>query len=106
MSRLRPCGDGALWEIWVAGAPTREAVIPRDIQLRLSQSPVGSLQQDPILWKGDLQKIRDSCLILNKKRVVCVGCLIFKDTEPSPLQDSFNVRQQGGLPGPPPQCVC
>ena len=27
---------------------------------------------------------------------------IFKDTEPSPLQDSFSVRQQGGLPGPPP----
>ena len=23
---------------------------------------------------------------------------IFKDTEPSPLQDSFSVRQQGGLP--------
>ena len=29
--------------------------------------------------------------------------LIFKDTEPSPLQDSFSVRQQGGLPGPPPR---
>ena len=28
---------------------------------------------------------------------------IFKDTEPSPLQDSFSVRQQGGLPGPPPR---
>ena len=27
---------------------------------------------------------------------------IFKDTEPSPLQDSSSVRQQGGLPGPPP----
>ena len=27
---------------------------------------------------------------------------IFKDTEPSPLQDSFSVRQQGDLPGPPP----
>ena len=27
---------------------------------------------------------------------------IFKDTEPSgPLQDSFSVRQQGGLPGSP-----
>ena len=25
----------------------------------------------------------------------------FKDTEPSPLQDSFSVRQKGGLPGPP-----
>ncbi len=23
---------------------------------------------------------------------------IFKDTEPSPLQDSFSVRQTGGLP--------
>jgi hypothetical protein len=33
---------------------------------------------------------------------VCVGCLFFKDTEPSPLQDSSSVRQQGGLPGPPP----
>ena len=35
---------------------------------------------------------------------VCVYCwlFIFKDTEPSPLQDSFSVRQQGGLPGPPP----
>jgi len=29
---------------------------------------------------------------------VCVGCLFFKDTEPSPLQDSSSVRQQGGLP--------
>ena len=28
---------------------------------------------------------------------------IFKDTEPCPLQDSFSVRQQGGLPGPPPR---
>jgi hypothetical protein len=27
---------------------------------------------------------------------------IFKDTEPSPLQDSSSVRQQGCLPGPPP----
>jgi len=26
---------------------------------------------------------------------------IFQDTEPSPLQDSFGVRQKGGLPGPP-----
>jgi hypothetical protein len=26
---------------------------------------------------------------------------IFKDTEPSTLQDSFGVRQKGGLPGPP-----
>jgi hypothetical protein len=34
---------------------------------------------------------------------VCVGCLFFKDTEPSRLQDSFSVRQQGGLPGPPPR---
>jgi hypothetical protein len=34
----------------------------------------------------------------------CVHCVfIFKDTEPSPLQDSFSVRQQGGLPGPPPR---
>ena len=30
---------------------------------------------------------------------VCVGCLFFKDTEPSPLQDSSSVLQQGGLPG-------
>ena len=30
---------------------------------------------------------------------------IFKDTEPSPLQDSFGVRQKGGLPGPPPPVV-
>ena len=28
---------------------------------------------------------------------------IFKDTEPSSLQDSSSVRQQGGLPGPPPR---
>ena len=35
--------------------------------------------------------------------LVCVGCLFFKDTEPSPSQDSFSVRQQGGLPGPPPR---
>ena len=36
--------------------------------------------------------------------VECVCWLfIFKDTEPSPLQDSFSVRQQGGLPGPPPR---
>ena len=28
---------------------------------------------------------------------------ILQDTEPSPLQDSFSVRQQGGLPGPPPR---
>ena len=27
---------------------------------------------------------------------------IFKDTEPSPLRDSSSVRQQGGIPGPPP----
>ncbi len=34
---------------------------------------------------------------------VCVCWLfILKDTEPSPLQDSSSVRQQGGLPGPPP----
>ena len=26
-----------------------------------------------------------------------------KDTEPSPLQNSFGVRQKGGLPGPPPR---
>ena len=26
------------------------------------------------------------------------GGLFFKDTEPSPLRDSFSVRQQGGLP--------
>ena len=34
-------------------------------------------------------------------RCVC-WLFIFKDTEPSPLQDSSSVRQQGGLPGPPP----
>jgi hypothetical protein len=28
---------------------------------------------------------------------------IFKDTEPSPLQDSFGVRQKGDLLGPPPR---
>jgi hypothetical protein len=27
---------------------------------------------------------------------VCVGCLFFKDTEPSPLQDSSSVCQHGG----------
>ena len=32
----------------------------------------------------------------------CVECLLFKDTKPSPLQDSLNVRQKGGLLGPPP----
>jgi hypothetical protein len=26
---------------------------------------------------------------------------IFKVAEPSPLRDSFGVRQKGGLPGPP-----
>jgi hypothetical protein len=31
---------------------------------------------------------------------VCVGYLFFKDTEPSPLRDSFSVRQQG-----PTRCV-
>ena len=35
-------------------------------------------------------------------RCVC-WLFIFKDTEPSPLQDSSSVRQQGGLPGPPPR---
>ena len=32
-------------------------------------------------------------------------CWVFivKDPEPSPLQDSFGVRQKGGLPGPPPR---
>ena len=34
-------------------------------------------------------------------RGVC-WLFIFMDTEPSPLRDSFRVRQQGGLPGPPP----
>ena len=33
---------------------------------------------------------------------MCVGCLFIKDTEPSPLQDSFSVRKQGGPPRPPP----
>ena len=32
----------------------------------------------------------------------CVGVFIFMVTEPSPLQDSFSVRQKGGLPGPSP----
>jgi len=35
-------------------------------------------------------------------RSVCVECLFLKVAEPSPLQDSFSVRQKGGLPGPPP----
>ncbi len=35
-------------------------------------------------------------------RCVC-WLFIFKGTEPSPLQDSFSVRQQSGLPGPPPR---
>ena len=30
---------------------------------------------------------------------------VFKDTEPSPLQDFSSVRQKGGLPGPPPPVV-
>ena len=34
---------------------------------------------------------------------VCVGCLFFKVTEPSPLQDSFGVRQKGDRLGPPPR---
>ena len=38
--------------------------------------------------------LQDSC--------VC-WLFIFKDIEPSPLQDSLSVRQQGGLPGPPPR---
>ena len=41
--------------------------------------------------------------LLRRVRGVCVGCLFFKDTEPSPLRDSFSVRQQGGLPGAPPR---
>jgi hypothetical protein len=34
---------------------------------------------------------------------MCVLLVVYflKDTEPSPLQDSSSVRQQGGLPGPP-----
>jgi hypothetical protein len=32
---------------------------------------------------------------------VSVECLFYKATEPSPLQDSFSVRQKGGLPGVP-----
>ena len=44
--------------------------------------------------------------IMMMLRPLCVCWLfIFKDTEPSPLQDSFSVRQQGGLPGPPPRCL-
>ena len=35
------------------------------------------------------------------KKLLVGWWFIFKDTEPSPLQDSFSVRQQGGLPGPP-----
>jgi len=37
---------------------------------------------------------------------VCVDCLLFKATEPSPLQNSFSVRQKGGLPGPPTRNPC
>jgi hypothetical protein len=34
--------------------------------------------------------------------IQCVCWLfILKDTEPSPLRDSFSVRQQGGYPDPP-----
>jgi hypothetical protein len=35
---------------------------------------------------------------------VCVVCwlFIFKDTEPSPFQDSSSVRQQGGFTRTPP----
>jgi hypothetical protein len=40
-------------------------------------------------------------LNLDLKRCVLV-VYFFKDTEPSPLQDSSSVRQQGSLPGPPP----
>jgi hypothetical protein len=48
-------------------------------------------------------KFRNYNLFPLPPRCVCVGCLFFKDTEPSPLQDSSSVRQQGGLPGPPPR---
>ena len=34
--------------------------------------------------------------------IVCVECLFFKDTKPSPLQDSFSIRQKSCLPGHPP----
>jgi hypothetical protein len=34
---------------------------------------------------------------------VCVECLFFKVTEPSPLQDSSGVRQKGDLLGTPPR---
>ena len=44
--------------------------------------------------------IRCVFITLNRRCVLVV--YFFKDTEPSPLQDSFGVRQQGGLPGPPP----
>jgi hypothetical protein len=43
----------------------------------------------------------DQCVLSVYIQGQCVCWLfIFKDTEPSPLQDSFSVRQQGGLPGP------
>jgi hypothetical protein len=37
VSHPRPCGDGALWEIWAAEASHAVALPLRDIQLRLSQ---------------------------------------------------------------------
>ena len=46
VSRPRPSGDGALWEIWSVGASHAGGSFPRDIQLRLSQrgmTVVGSL---------------------------------------------------------------
>jgi hypothetical protein len=36
---------------------------------------------------------------------VCIECLVFKITEPSPLQDSFGVRQKGDLLGSPPSLL-
>jgi hypothetical protein len=53
---------GLLWEIWAAGAPTRVALLLRDIQLRLSQwgywgppnhnmGPCIRPGEDPNAWK-------------------------------------------------------
>ena len=46
--------------------------------------------------------LRDSFSVRQQGLPSVCWLFIFKDTEPSPLQDSSSVRQQGGLPGPPP----
>ena len=57
-------------------------------------TPLASLNPGPVLPKFPFAQ-------------VCVECLLFKDTEPSPVQNSFSVRQKGGslIPGPPPPPV-